>query len=362
MQTLKDKIKDLPGKPGVYLFKDNLENIIYIGKAKNLKKRVDSHFAKPRIGGFDFISEITDLDYFQCSDEKEAMLLESELIKKLQPKYNIEWKDDKSFLFVQITDEKFPTASPIHQVRKSQITNGKSQTEYLGPFVKGKELKSFLKNTRKILPYRTCKTLPKKSCLYYQLDLCTAPCVRLRRVKEYQRLIDTLKVLLKLYNNADFRIECYDISNLSGTLATGSMVVFEKGKKKNKDYRMFKIKTVKGQNDVKSLKEILNRRLKHDEWQKPDLIILDGGKGQLKAAKNIPFPVLALAKSEKRLGKIFSPFSRQFIWVDQMPESVRNVFLSIRDEAHRFAIKYHHKRRLSYLKVKNHKHQASNHK
>jgi len=337
MKTLKDKIKILPGKPGVYLFKDNLENIIYIGKAKNIKKRVTSHFAKPKICGFDFISEIADLDYFQCSDEKEAMLLESELIKKLQPKYNIEWKDDKGFFFVAITKERPSRVFITHQTEK----NG----DFIGPFVKGKELKSFLRTLRKILPYRSCRNLPKKPCLYYQLNLCYAPCIKKDKKKE--RIIEILRILLELYSGKQKRIECYDVSNLSGTLATGSMVVF----KRKKDYRMFKIKTVKGQNDVKSLKEILNRRLKHKEWPMPDLIILDGGKGQLKAAKNIPFPVLALAKSEKRSGKIFSLFSKQFVWLDQFPENIRNIFLQTRDEAHRFAIRYNKKRRLKNLDI-----------
>ncbi len=344
MENIKEKIKILPSFSGVYIFKDIHENILYIGKANNIKKRVNSHFAKPKVFGFDFISLISDIETFECANEKEALLLESELIKKLQPKYNIEWKDDKQYFFVGITKEIFPRIFLTHQ--KDNINS------FIGPFVKGTELKSFLKNVRKILPYRSCRNLPKKPCLYYQLDMCSAPCINARRKKQYQKLIQTIKALLMLCNNQDLRLECYDISNLSGTLATGSMTVFEKNKKKTKDYRMFKIKRIKGQNDVGSLKEILQRRLKHNEWKSPDLILLDGGKGQLKAAKTINIPVLSLAKSEKGSGKIFSLFSKNFIYADKLPESIKNTFLQIRDEAHRFAIRYHKKRRIKYLNIK----------
>ena len=344
MENIKEKIKTLPSLPGVYVFKDIHEQILYIGKAKNIKKRVNSHFAKPKEFGFDFISLISDIETFECQNEKEALLLESELIKKFQPKYNIEWKDDKNYFFVCITKEIFPRIFLTHQ--KDNINT------FIGPFVKGTELKSFLKNVRKILPYRSCRNLPKKPCLYYQLEMCSAPCVNSRKRKQYQRIIQTIKALLMLYNSQDLRLECYDISNLSGTLATGSMAVFEKNRKKTNDYRMFKIKRIKGQNDVGSLKEILLRRLRHKEWKTPDLILLDGGKGQLKAARKIEIPVLALAKSEKRSGKIFSLFSKKYIHADQLPENVRNIFLQIRDEAHRFAITYQKKRRIKYLDIK----------
>ncbi|MDD5621482.1 MAG: GIY-YIG nuclease family protein [Candidatus Pacebacteria bacterium] len=344
MENIKEKIKTLPSLPGVYIFKDIHEQILYIGKAKNIKKRVSSHFAKPKEFGFDFISLISDIETFECQNEKEALLLESELIKKLQPKYNIEWKDDKNYFFVGITKEIFPRIFITHQ--KDNINT------FIGPFVKGTELKSFLKNLRKILPYRSCRNLPKKPCLYYQLEMCSAPCINSRKKKQYQRIIQIIKALLMLYNSQDLRLECYDISNLSGTLATGSMTVFEKNKKKTKDYRMFKIKRIKGQNDVGSLKEIILRRLKHKDWKNPDLMLLDGGKGQLKAAKKIEIPVLALAKSKKRSGKIFSLFSKNFIYADQLPENIKNIFLQIRDEAHRFAISYHKKRRIKNLDIK----------
>ncbi|MCD6429583.1 GIY-YIG nuclease family protein [bacterium] len=349
-KELKEKIEKLPDKPGVYIFKDENERILYIGKAKDIKKRVKQHFQKQQKWIWDFIEDIADIEILECENEREAMVLEVELIKRYQPKFNIEWKDDKNYFFVGITKENFPRIFLTHQPKhKLSTTNYSLPTEYLGPFVKGTELKGFLAGIRKILPFRTCKNLPKKPCLYYHLGVCLAPCQNKRLKIKYQKLIETLKVLLKLYLDENVRIEGYDISNISGSLATGSMVVFEKGKSKKSDYRKFRIKRIKGQNDVKSLREVLLRRIKHNEWKMPDLILLDGGKGQLKAAKGIDIPVLSLAKIKKHSGKLYSPFSKNFALLDELPQDLKNLFLQIRDEAHRFAISYHKLRRKKSL-------------
>jgi len=349
-KELKEKIEKLQDKPGVYIFKDENERILYIGKAKDIKKRVKQHFQKQQKWIWDFIEDIADIEILECENEREAMVLEVELIKRYQPKFNIEWKDDKNYFFVGITKENFPRIFLTHQPKhKLSTTNYSLPTEYLGPFVKGTELKGFLAEIRKILPFRTCKNLPKKPCLYYHLGVCLAPCQNKRLKTKYQKLIKTLKVLLEIYLGEGKRIEGYDISNISGSLATGSMVVFEKGKSKKSDYRKFRIKRIKGQNDVKSLREVLLRRIKHNEWKMPDLILLDGGKGQLKAAKGIDIPVLSLAKIKKHSGKLYSPFSKNFALLDELPQDLKNLFLQIRDEAHRFAISYHKLRRKKSL-------------
>jgi excinuclease ABC subunit C len=148
------------------------------------------------------------------------------------------------------------------------------------------------------------------------------------------------------------RVECYDISNLAGTLAVGSMVVFENGKANKNEYRKFKIKTVAGQNDVASLKEVLERRFNHAEWPLPDLIVLDGGKGQLKAAKGIDISVIALAKIGDKDGKLFTKFSKNYARLSKLPPNLSNFFLQIRDEAHRFAIGYNKQRREKEIKKK----------
>lgn len=344
-KELKEKIRKLPKVPGVYIFKDENENILYIGKAKDLRKRVGQHFQKQQKWIWDFIENIADIEILECENEKEAMLLEAELIRRYQPKFNIEWKDDKNYFFVGIAGKDFPRVFWTHQITVKNQKLKLNESEYFGPYVKGSELKRFLAEIRKILPFRTCKTLPKKSCLYYHLGVCLAPCINKRQRKKYQKMIETLKVLLKIYLGENMRIEGYDISNLSGSLAVGSMVVFEKGKKKSSDYRKFRIKRVKGQNDVKSLREVLLRRLKHKEWKMPDLILLDGGKGQLSAGKKIDIPILALAKRGKHSGKLYSRFSKNFTDLEELPLELRNLFLRIRDEAHRFAISYHKLRR-----------------
>ncbi len=351
---LAKKIKNLPQNAGVYLFKGGKENILYIGKAKNIKRRVNSHFFAKKSWFWDFMPAIEDIDYFECKNEKEAMILEAQLIKKCQPKYNIEWKDDKNYFFVGITKEVFPRVFWTHQIKiKAKGKAGKTM-EFLGPFVNGGDLKNFLKEARKIFPYRSCKILPKKSCLYYHLNLCSAPCIRKIQKSKYNKMIKALKVLLEIYEGRNRRIEGYDVSNLSGSLATGSMIVFEGQRKKRSDYRKFKIKRVRGQNDIKSLREMILRRIKHKEWKTPDLILIDGGKGQLGIAKDLPIPSLSLAKKEKTSGKIFSLFSKNFVLLDEFPLDIRNLFLQIRDEAHRFAISYQKKRRINYfLRQKN---------
>jgi len=167
------------------------------------------------------------------------------------------------------------------------------------------------------------------------LDLCKAPCAH---PQGYIEIIAILKVLFGLYHGDNLRLECYDISNLSGTLTVGSLVVFQNGKPDKNFYRKFKIKTVKGQNDVAALKEVLSRRLRHTEWVLPDLIILDGGRGQLKAARGVNIPVLGLAKIGKNDGKLFSLYSKNYAQLKKIPPNLSAIFLRLRDEAHRFAI------------------------
>lgn len=369
-ELLKEKISKLPQKSGVYFFKDFAERVLYVGKAQNLKKRVKNHFAKPDQHFWNFIKDVADIDFIKTRSEKEAIILEAQLIKKLQPRFNIEWKDDKNYFFIAVTREDFPRVYLTHQPGfkfagelSRRYSRGSNPPElfqrvrpssykaasFYGPFVSGREVKTFLREIRKILPFRSCKNLGKKPCLYESLHLCPAPCVHKRKKIYYKKIVETLTALIQLYLDSDIRVEGYDISNLSGMLAVGSMVVFQNGRKKPSDYRKFKIKRVKGQNDVKSLKEVLLRRQKHPEWPIPHLVLLDGGKGQLKAARGQKTPSLALAKLKRSEGKLFSPFSKNFTLLSALPESVRNLLLQVRDESHRFAITYNKKRRESFL-------------
>jgi excinuclease ABC subunit C len=387
--VLKNKIEGLPDVAGVYFFKDVAERVIYVGKAKNLKKRVKNHFQKPDQHSFDFVSQIADIDFIQTSSEKEALLLEQQFIKKLQPRWNVEWKDDKNYFYIALSDDEFPRVSLTHQPNLVEVkppltplSGGLTSTTstIYGPFVSGREVKSFLKEIRKALPFRSCRNLPKKPCFYHSLGLCPAPCLHRKTKSAYVQMIAALKVLLRIYQgnagvcegltfaeNAkvrpsqtkmQMRVEGYDVSNLQGTLAVGSMAVFEGGLPNKNEYRKFKIKTVNGQNDVASLAEILKRRMKRQEWPLPDLILIDGGKGQLKSAKNIDIPTIALAKIGDKDsamfatsdGKLFTKFSKNYAQLSKLPPNLSNLFLQVRDEAHRFAIGYNKLRREKEIK------------
>ncbi len=342
---LKEQVEKLPQKPGVYLFRNIEEQILYIGKAKNLKKRVSDHFQKKTFPDQNFIDQVAGIETIGTKNEKEALILENRLIKQYHPKYNTQWKDDKNYAYVAISREDFPLIFITHQPQDKNF-------QYLGPFVSAKELKKLLADLRKILPYRTCKHLLKKSCLYYDMGLCLGYCINPQYKNQYQRILQMLSAILKLYEGKGGRSECYDISNLSGTLTVGSMVAFQNDKPDKSQYRKFKIKTVENQDDVSSLREILQRRLAHTQWATPDLFLLDGGKGQLKAARDLKIPVLAITKIERNphKAKIFSPFSKKSLNLQSLPPELARFFLQIRDEAHRFAISYNKKRRLMKLK------------
>ena len=266
-KTRKTKKTELPQKPGVYMFKKG-RKFLYIGKAVNLRQRVKQQAHRLGWTG-------GRVSCIETRSEAEAFLLEAKLIKKHQPKYNIHWKDDKNYFYVGITQEPFPRIFITHQ-KEVKSQKSKVKINYLGPFVNGRDLKQKLKVLREVFPYRTCKTLPKKPCLWYHLKQCPAPCLFRSR-----------------------RIEAYDIANLQGQEAAGAMVTFINGRPNKNLYRRFKIKTVRRPNDPAMLKEVLVRRFRHPEWGFPDLILVDGGKAQFSAALSAAPPrgaVMALAK------------------------------------------------------------------
>lgn len=344
-KSLKLKIKKIPVEPGVYLFKDKQENILYIGKAKNIRKRVNSHFLKNSGVFLDFTDKVNDLDYIETDSEQDALILEAQMINKYQPKFNIRWKDDKSYIYTVLAKKKWWRVYTTHQSKKET-----GEVKLIGPFISSRELKLFLAKIRKILPFCSCQHKKKKTCLYADINLCPAPFSKPYDQVRYKQILKTLEILLRLYRFGEkIRVEAYDVSNISGYLAVGSMVVYQNDKIDKSQYRMFKIKTVKGQNDVASLAEILKRRFKHQEWPRPNLILLDGGKGQLKAAKNINIPVLALSKIGRSSGKLHSQYSKTPVSLNVLPEYLRHILLHLRDEAHRFAITYHKKRRLKAI-------------
>lgn len=388
----KDGLGLLPKTSGVYSFRKGKE-ILYIGKAANIRERVKNHFQQPSYRDDLFVDKIAAIGWIPTNSEIEALLLEAKLIKKYQPKFNIVWRDDKNYFYIAITKEDYPRIFLTHQL--------KEKTEHIGPFTEGVALKRTLTYLRRVFPYYTAKTHPKHGCLWCSLKLCPGPNPQ---KSEYQKnirnLIAVLKgksrnVLKKLekemkknsvsqnYEKAGKirdqifslkniishsrilgeaglvptgqpskygqwlkkRIEAYDVSNIQGKEATGSMVTFIEGRPDKNFYRRFKIKIAGKPNDVAMIKEILKRRLKHPEWPLPDLILIDGGKAQLNAAKSAVKNKVRVMAIAKKKNELYLEGKKEPILLKTMPREIFNLILQLRDEAHRFAISYHRKLR-----------------
>lgn len=401
------KLKTLPRTPGVYLYRDSTGKVIYVGKAVNLKNRVSSYFNQQEkdLKTEELVKNIAKLDIIEVGSEFEALILESDLVKRYKPKYNIRLRDDKGYAYLKITKEDYPRLSLVRQITETG-------SEYIGPFIDAMAVRNILKIARKIFPYCSCGKQKDEVCLYYHLGLCPGHSEKQISREDYAKNIRGLKKLFSgktkslkgefikgmkaAVKGEDFetaahfrdkikyleriekshfiserdlaadaalvqlqqalrlseipqRIECYDISNIMGTAAVGSMVVFVNGIAAPKDYRRFQIRTVKGANDFAMLSEVLRRRFSANnaKWPKPDLIILDGGKGQLSTVlKNVNIPerikVVGLAKKREEIVTIGADSRFE---IRNLKEGSEGFFLiqRIRDEAHRFAITYHRK-------------------
>ena len=452
MEYSRSSYLSLPQKAGVYVYSDKEENILYVGKAVNLKSRVSSYFVKSAQLGPKtrvMVSQIDKIAITIVESELEALLLEAFYIKKYQPKYNIRLTDNKSYLRIRITiKDNYPK---VLLARREEDL----QSIYFGPFPSASAVKLVLKTIRRVFPFQSVYNHPKRVCLFHHLGLCPCPPVfdspdlkkiykkningiirilegeskkimtelekerdvlskkeKFEEAMVLQKKINALSLitapfhrpfeyainpnlrtdirqkeldgLMEALNANGFnlekleRIECYDISNIQGTNATGSMVVLTHGEIDKSQYRKFRIRRKWDKRDVKDLPndfammhEVLTRRLAHEDWHFPDLIIVDGGKGQvtsgLKALEEcgISIPLVGLAKREemivipgvrgKRKGESIKNFSQTlpftldaspFIEVS-LPKNSPSLHLiqRIRDEAHRFAITYHRKLR-----------------
>ena len=183
-------VKNLPTEPGCYLFKDKNDEIIYVGKAKNLKKRVKSYVQKNDLDAKTqcLIERVESLEYIATDNEVEAFILENILVKEHQPKYNIDLKDAKSYAFIQLTNEEFP------RVLLARNKTGKGK--FYGPFVSAQERDYILHFLRKTFALRTCKKMLKKPCLRHHIDLCDAPCIGLINKEDYNKKIEKVKLVL----------------------------------------------------------------------------------------------------------------------------------------------------------------------
>ena len=189
--TLKKKLEFLPDSPGCYIYRDNIGEIIYVGKAKNLKNRVKSYFTgthnkKTQV----LVSKIEDLEYIIVNSEKEALILENNLIKKYRPYFNIRLKDDKSYPYLMITKEENPRLLMTRKYKKS------NKNIYFGPYVDIKSANEVKKILDKVYPLRRCNPIEKRPCMYYQIDECIGPCARRVSREEYRERINKIKSFL----------------------------------------------------------------------------------------------------------------------------------------------------------------------
>jgi excinuclease ABC subunit C len=420
---VRDKVRSLPTTSGVYLMKDALGRVIYVGKAVNLRGRVSSYFNSAAATDrriCDLVPEIRDVDHFLCDSEVEALLLEARLIKDIQPRFNSDLKDDKTFPYLQITTrEDFPRIEFTRKPRSRGV-------KLFGPFTSAKRLRGAISVLQRIFRFRTCSLDIAEGeerwrwfrpCLLASIGQCTAPCNQRISKEDYRRDIRRLRMVLegkkgklleelkaemlaaskelrferaarirdeitalKTLNlrgnlkdheqpevfpidpkkgmrglmktlNLDKlprRIEGIDIAHLQGGETVASLVSFLDGLPFKHGYKRFKIKSVDGVDDFGSIREVVSRRfsrLREEGESFPDLLLIDGGKGQLSAALDAfrllditPPPILSLAKRDE---EIFVPGEPDPIRLSKHAYALR-LLQYVRDEAHRFAQRYHH--------------------
>jgi excinuclease ABC subunit C len=418
-----EKVKEFPTAPGVYLMKDSSGRVIYIGKAKNLRNRASSYFKKtaaeePRTA--EWIHEIADIDFLECPTEVDAILTESRLIKDIQPPYNKDLKDDKTFPYLMITTrEDYPRI----EVTRQPPTSG---VKLYGPFTSAGALRGAMQALQRVFKFRTCsldieEQDPRwrwfRPCLLASIQQCSAPCNLRISSEDYRRDIRRLQTVLEggrtkliadlraemqeaskalaferaarlrdevaLLERLDQRgqvdthaqpevfyidpkkgshglkkvlglktppriIEGIDIAHLSGQDTVASLVQFIDGLPNRPGYRRYRIKSVDGIDDFRSIHEVVSRRfrrLAEEQETFPDLLMIDGGKGQLNAAvaafrdQKITPPILvSLAKQEE---EIYRPDVDEPLKLSRHSFALR-LLQYVRDEAHRFAQHYHH--------------------
>ena len=471
---LRKKLNELPHKPGIYLMKDRFGTVIYVGKARDLRKRVSSYFQPSRRLGWDLkfkalVEAIHDLDIHIVRSEPEAILLEGKLIKEFHPRYNISFKDDKRFLMLKVN-----LKDPIPRFTLTRFRQDDG-ARYFGPFAHSSALRNTLKMIRLQYHLRGCRPLTPterdyKHCLYGNLKHCTAPCIgnvtqeqyldqvkaacdflsgqcgemaeqleaemkkaaaaqdfekaamlrdaladmrdTTKKTNLFQRIpyklpvaIEPIRDLAELGEVLDLpgppvRIEGFDISNISGTFAVASLVSFKNGKPDRANYRRFKMKTVIGQNDFACMAETIRRRysrLKKEGAAKaariaaaeadttsadtatteesepdlndspaseagadsesfpsnmPDLILIDGGKGQLNSAcaelKKLGLEHLQVIGLAKEFEEIHRPGQEEPLRLSHDSGALK-LLQRVRDESHRLANTYNAKLRLQKI-------------
>jgi excinuclease ABC subunit C len=457
---IRKKLGSLPHKPGIYLMRDRFGTVIYVGKARDLRKRVSQYFQPSRRLGWDLkfralTDAIHDFDYHTVRSEPEALLLEGKLIKEFHPRYNVSFRDDKRFLMLKVN-----LNDPIPRFTLTRLKQDDG-ARYFGPFPNSGALRSTLALVRRQYHLRGCRPLTPterdyKHCLYAHLKYCTAPCIgnvtreeylgqvrgacdflegrcvemqaqlaeemkKAAAAQDYERAAQLRDLLADLRNTTKKvsrfervpytlplaidperdlaelgqvlglggppqRIEGFDISNISGTFKVASMVSFRNGRPDRANYRRFKIKTVEGQDDFASIAEVVRRRymrvgreskvqsakskvaggraggepqsppggglpsaMAEGQSAFPDLILIDGGKGQLGAARAEleklglgHIPTIGLAKEFE---EIYRSGEKEPLRLSHESGALK-LLQRVRDESHRFANTYNAQLRL----------------
>ncbi len=409
-EKLLNKLRTLPASPGVYFHKNAEGEVIYVGKAAVLKNRVRQYFhnTKKDAKTAALVREIADTDWIVVDTEMDALFLESEMIKRYKPKWNILLRDDKTVSYVRID---MKSEVPFVSFTRTPLDD---KATYIGPFYGKRAVEKALRVLRKVFPYYDKPYDGKKSL---NTDLGLTPGIEVSRTtpKEYKQNLRKLRLYLEggrhkllkeiekqmkaaaeaerfeeaaelrkqlfglkelqkkiVFSDKEFldissdralvdlqkllslsapprRIEGYDISHQSGTNVVGSMVVFVNGVSDRSEYRKFKLHN-QANDDTANLREVLERRLKHQEWDFPDLIILDGGLPQVSAVRNLlsaqGISVIGRDKSGDHTRNasvsVIVPEAETYRTISLPPDShIAKLIARIDDEAHRFAITYH---------------------
>lgn len=474
-ERIRQKLAELPHKPGVYIMRDRFGRVIYVGKARDLRRRVTQYFQRSRQIRLDpklraLVEAISDFDVYVVRSEAEAILLEGKLIKEYKPRYNVSFRDDKRFLMIKVN---LNDPIPRFQLTRVKLDDG---AMYFGPFPSASAVRRTLTLIRQRFKLRGCKAFTPterdyKHCLYAHLKSCSAPCIgnvsseqykmqvqaacdfltghceemakeleeqmrkaaaeldferaaqlrdllndlkiTLARIERFERLpyslppvIDPEKDLAELAQLLGLRslplyIEAFDISNISSSFKVASMVCFWKGRPERSNYRRYRIKTVEGQDDYACISEVVRRRysrlireiysimvpkdqdsgepspvelqkyinevskaikesrkislppLPSERKRFPDLILIDGGKGQLNAAlkalKELALDFIPVIGLAKEFEGIYKPGEKDPIILPPDSRALK-LLQRIRDESHRFAHSYNAELRLQRMR------------
>lgn len=399
-----EKKNTLPDTPGVYFFLGVEKKLLYIGKATSLRDRVQSYFSRdiaeargPKIKLM--LKLVRFVAYKKTDSVLEALILETNLIKRHQPPYNTDAKDDKSFNYVIITKEKFPRVLLMRGKEiENKLINNKIKYQF-GPFPWGMQLREAMKIVRKIFPFRDkCVPGTGKPCFSAQIGLCPGVCAGAITAREYQKTInhirlffegrknqlikklecemktsakrlefekaseikktlfalrhiqdvalirDEFRIFTRPFGEREIKIEAYDVAHLGGNSSVGAMIVVQGGKPIKENYKKFILRKKHSGNDLTALQEILERRLKHREWTLPDIIVVDGAGLQVGAAKQallaskLAIPIFGVVKNIKHQPE-------RIIGQQTLIKRFQKDMLLANSEAHRFAITFHRQRR-----------------